>query len=433
MIHFALALILQRWLVVNDIHLDAFSKQGIIYGSDTTPVLWQSALRAMRADAPNVRVVVLGGDMLTHQFPARAHAAGKNPDTSALATMRTIAGGLDRLYPRAQFLFALGNNDDFCGDYRSEFGGPFQAEIARIWAPLIDRNGAAPNFLTEFSNGGYYTTRLPIAHGEAIVLNSVFWSIVYSGGCASAPRDPGAREFAWLERRLVQLRSDQNAMILLHIPPGYDPQTTATTVHRLVAVPFLTRHSNAELLNLIAAHARNLRVILAAHTHRYDFRVAGGVPLLIASSLSPVYGNSPAFYVLDVDERGEIHDVHPFVYEPATDAWQREPSFDTMYGTRAFTAPALSAVAARLRSDAQLRAVWRAAYNAWSPVRTGIGAHWLPYACAQTELDGGYAACAGTATRSRAAVIIALTVVAAIGLLIWAVMNRRRRAGERDQ
>jgi len=425
MMHLVFALILQHWLVVNDIHLNPFSKRGIVYGTDATPVLWQSALRAMRADAPDVRVVLLGGDMLTHHFPERAHAAGKDPDASALTTMRTIADGLNALYPRAQFLFALGNNDDFCGDYRSEAGGPYQAALARIWAPLVDRNGAAPAFVSQFSSGGYYTARLPIPHGEAIVLNSVFWSFVYSGGCASRPHDPGNTELAWLQRWLAQLPPDANAMILLHIPPGYDPQTTATTVHRLVAVPFLTRHSNVELLKLIADHARALRVILAAHTHHYDFRVAGGVPLLIASSLSPVYSNSPAFYVLDVDERGEVRDVHPFVYDPASNAWERESSFDTMYGTRAFTASALSTVAARLRSDPRLRAVWRAAYNAWSPFRTGVGRDWRPYACAQTQLDGGYAACAGTATRSRAAIIIALALVALTGLLVWTIMNRR--------
>ncbi len=425
MIHFALALILQRWLVVNDIHLDAFSKRGIVYGTDTTPALWRSALRAMRADVPDPRVVVLGGDMLTHEFAQRARAAGEAPEASALGSMRTIAGDLDQAFPRAQFLFALGNNDDFCGDYRSEAGGAYQMQLARIWAPLVDRGGAAPAFVAQFSNGGYYTARLPIRHGEAIVLNSVFWSIVYSGGCASRPHDPGAAELSWLDNRLTQLPPDANATMLLHIPPGYDPQSTATTVHRLIAIPFLTPHSNAGLLRLIAGHARQLRVILAAHTHRYDFRVAGGVPTLIASSLSPVYHNNPAFYVLDVDAAGEVHDVHPYVYNPDTGAWDREPSFDAMYGTRAFTAAALSAIAARLRSDAQLRAVWRAAYNAWSPYPSGVGPDWRPYACAQTQLDGGYAACAGTATRSRAAVIIALLVVALAILLVWATMNRR--------
>ncbi|HTV91681.1 MAG TPA: metallophosphoesterase [Verrucomicrobiae bacterium] len=425
MIHFALALVLQRWLVVNDIHLDAFSRRGIVYGTDTTPALWRSALRAMRADVPDPRVVVLGGDMLTHEFAQRARAAGDDPEASALSSMQTLAGDLDRAFPRTQFLFALGNNDDFCGDYRSEVRGAYQARLARIWAPLVDRGGAAPAFIPEFSGGGYYTARLPIQRGEAIVLNSVFWSIVYSGGCASEPHDPGAMELSWLENRLARLPPDANAMLLLHIPPGYDPQSTATTVHRLIAVPFLKPHDNTEVLKMIADHRRQLRVILAAHTHRYDFRVAGDVPTLIASSLSPVYHNNPAFYVLDVDAAGEVHDIHPFAYNPDTGAWDREPSFDAMYGAHAFTASALLVIAARLQSDAQLRAVWRAAYNAWSAYPSGVGADWRPYACAQTQLDGGYAACAGTARRSRAAVVVALLALALAVLLVWATMNRR--------
>jgi hypothetical protein len=409
MMHLVLALVMQHWLVVNDIHLDPFSKAGVVYGSDTTSVLWEATVRAMRAKDPDARVILLGGDMLAHHFTEHASAANKPLEASALATVRTIAGDLDAAFPHAQFLVALGNNDDPCGDYRSETGGAFQTALARIWAPLVNRDGAAPDFLTRFSHGGYYTARLPIGSARAIVLNSVDWSILYGGGCYSHTRDPSGAEFSWLQHELDDLPSGEAAIALMHIPPGYDPRGTEL-VHRAFAVPFLRPSSNSRLLQLFAAHASALRFVIGAHTHRYDFRLPGGVPMVIASSISPIYRNNPAFFVLDVAGDGTLRDVHPYVYDPGTQDWIAEPSFSSMYGIHGITSGTLTTVADRIRNDAATRAPWQLAYNAWG-TDGRMGSNWMLYACAQTELESGYAACAGTVNRTRVLVLVAVGVL----------------------
>jgi hypothetical protein len=419
--HLILALVLQRWIVLNDIHLNLFSRAGMTYGQDTTPALWESALREMRLVAPDARVVVLGGDMLTHHFVERAHSGGMDSVPAALATDRAIADALGHVFPRAQFLVTLGNNDDPCGDYRSETGGTFAHQLAAIWAPLVNRNGAAPDFASRFAHGGYYTARLPVAHGRAIVLNSVIWSLFYRGGCQSAPREPGAAELAWLQRTLSELPAGTNAMMLLHIPPGFDPQSTAL-IHRAVAIPFLKREANGALLATIADHERNLRFIIGAHTHKYDFRIAGGVPLLLASSLSPIYDNNPAFYTIEVDGEGNLHDVQPYVYDGSTGGWTREPTFDAMYGVRTINRATLTAITMKIQDDQATRTTWERAYQAWSMVAPRFGAHWQPFACAQAQLDADYAACAGT--RGRAwllgvmLAILAVIVAAAVLLIV---------------
>lgn len=424
-IHLVLVLAVQHWLVVNDIHLDPFSKAGVVYGADTTSVLWRSAARAMHTDAPDARVILLGGDMLAHHFAEHALAANRAPAASALGAMRSIAGDLDAVFPKAQFLVTLGNNDDPCGDYRSEMGGPYQAQLARIWAPLVNRGGAAPDFIAQFSRGGYYTARLPIRSERAIVLNSVFWSILYDGGCFSRPHEPGATELTWLQHELEDLPADTKAVVLMHIPPGYDPRGTEI-VHRVVAVPFLTQSSNRAVLEALGSRANALRFIVGAHTHRYDFRIVAGVPMLVASSISPIYQNNPAFFVLDVDDDGVLRNVHPYIYDAGTDGWIAEPSFDAMYGTHALTADALTTIAAKIRSDAGARAAWRIAFDAWARMDGGMGDLWLPYACAQTELDGGYAACAGTANRTR--VLVLVTVALLIVFVVGASLLLRRSA-----
>ncbi|HEX8807089.1 MAG TPA: hypothetical protein VF741_09070, partial [Candidatus Aquilonibacter sp.] len=425
MIHLVLALAMQHWLVVNDIHLDPFSKAGVVYGSDTTIVLWRSAVRAMRADVPDARVVLLGGDMLAHHFAAEAAAAHASPRASALVVVRTVANDLNTAFPRAQFLVALGNNDDPCGDYRSETGGPYLLQLARIWQPLVNRAGAAPNFVAQFSRGGYYTARLPLRATRAIVLNSVFWSILYSGGCYSRPFNPGSTELAWLQFQIDRLPPGVTATALMHIPPGFDPEGTAL-VHRVVAVPFLRPSSNRAFLGILAGRPDALRFIVGAHTHRYDFRIPSGIPMIVGSSISPIYHNNPAFFVLDVDANGVLHDVRPYVYDPDTSAWIATPSFTAMYGAHEITASSLGAIAAKIRSDASVRSVWSLAFAAWSQPDGGFGDAWQPYACAQTELDAGYAACAGTVNRTRILVVIALGVL--LGFIVGASVLLRRGA-----
>jgi hypothetical protein len=422
-----LATVLQRWLVVNDIHLDPFSRAGIVYGSDTTTDLWKSAVRAMQANVPNPRVILLGGDMLAHHFPTLTRDAGAAPLASALAATREIAGDLDTAFPSAQFLVALGNNDDPCGDYRSETAGSYETQLAHIWAPLVDRNGAAPGFIADFERGGYYVARLPIRNGRAIVLNSVFWSFVYSGGCLSHPRDPGRAELAWLDAELARLPADAHTVMLMHVPPGYDPEST-TIVRRFLAVPFLSARNDRALLRTLDAHARAVRFVVGAHTHRYDFRIVDGIPMLIASAISPVYRNNPAFFELDVDTDGVLHDVIPYVYDPDTRRWERKPSFDAMYRVPSFTTPMLETIAARIQNDTNVRLTWIAAYDLWSHhVHDITTRNWLPFACAQTQLEDGYAACAGTQTRSRTLELTGIALMLALVAFVYAALRRKLR------
>ncbi len=424
----ALAAALQHWLVVNDIHLDPFSTAGIRRSADTTPALWKIAVPEMRRDVPQARVVVLGGDMLAHHFPALARKTRVSVERAALDTQRTIARDLGAAFPSAQFLVAQGNNDDPCGDYRSETDGPYTRALARIWGPLVDRANAAPQFASQYARGGYYTARLPIRGGEAIVLNSVFWSIVYRGGCLSHPRDPGHAEMQWLKSELQTRTANEPTVVLMHIPPGYDAESTMRA-HRILAVPFLRPSTNRTLLGVLADGAGSVREIFGAHTHRYDFRLPAGIPMLIGSSISPVYKNNPAFYDVTVDSNGAIRDVVPYVYDIYTRTWTREPSFDAMYGVASFDAANLRRIAERITDDASVREVWKQAYDAWSWRVGDLDNDWVPFACAQTQLGQGFAACAHTSRRTHAVeAALAIAAVVVLGGIVAVFALRRRRA-----
>jgi hypothetical protein len=424
MIHALVAVAMMRWAVVNDIHLDPFdTRPYVVSGADTNRFLFHSAVREMHRVAANAQVVVLGGDFLAHHFAALARAHHQNPYAVAAATMRTIAATLGRTFPHARFLIALGNNDDPCGDYRSETGGTYQRALAQAFAPLVMRDGAAPRFVHAFMRGGYYSVKLP--NGErGVVLNSVTWSLFHRGGCQSYLPHAGRRELSWLRLTLPRGRS----IVVMHIPPGYDPYAT-TDLHHVVPVPFLWGADNHELVSLLAANASRISFIVGAHTHRYDFRVPGGVPMLIASSISPVYRNNPAFYTLDVGPNGTLRNVTPYVYDLRSGVWSQRVSFDAMYGVHALTTRTLRAISEHIGNDPSVRRTWIAAYDVWSWRMGDIDGHrWQVFWCAQTHFESGYASCAGTRGRSRiAAVIVALGALAVVAAVLIAVLGRRRR------
>ncbi len=414
-----LAAVVLHWLVLNDIHLDPYDPgPPASRGEDTNTALFDSAADEMRRRVPDAKVIVIGGDLLAHHFATLAHRAHRDPYAAGVSTVGSIASKLGATFPNAQFLFAVGNNDDPCGDYRSEAGGPYTRAVAHLLAPLVNRNGASPGFINAYSHGAYYTSALP-GGMRAVVTNADFWSFFFRGSCQVSERDPGGKEMQWLTQTLA---SGEN-VVVMHMPVGYDPEST-TTAHRLLAVPFLRSEYDSRLRTLFADDRAHVPFAIAGHTHRYDFRVPGGVPMLVAASLSPIYHNSPAFFELDV-EGDTIRDVIPYTYDPEL-GWIKQQSFDEIFGVTSFTAPELQTLSERIASDPQLRKRWIQAYDVWGFYIGDISDHrWQTYRCAQIAFGAAYARCAGTYVQSvmnvvagGAALIVAI-VAAALLFVTW--------------
>ncbi len=428
MMQLVLAAALTRWIVLNDVHLDPFdTRPAVVYGDDANRALLDSAISAMRHDVPDASVIVIGGDFLAHHFGSLARGRRVTVAAAAISAIRLVLEPIARAFPRAQLLPVLGNNDDPCGDYYSESGGSYLHTLAALFAPVVNRTGTSPDFRSTFVHGGYYRVRLP-GGTRAIVLNSVLWSFVYRGGCQQHIRDPGATELRWAR---ASLSSGEN-IVLMHIPPGYDPQST-TIARRIVAVPFLSASNNLALDTILRDERSHIGFALAAHTHRYDFRLPGGVPMLIASSLSPVYRNNPAFYVLDVEpSTGRLRNITPYVYDPLRARFLPRISFDAMYGVDTFTPQNLRTISARIESDDPMRLRWIGAYDVWSRRTNDVTVRrWRVFWCAQTHVEDDYASCAGTPQRAFGATAVAIIalVIAVAGVML--AIRLRRANGDR--
>jgi len=412
------------WLFVTDIHLDPNARQRtpqLKPGRDSNLALFDDALSEMRRVDPHPPVVVIGGDELSHNFHW-SHAP---------ATMAFIARRLNRAFPDAQFIITLGNEDSACGDYQVTAHSSFLRDVARAWEPLVNRHGAAPGFATTFPRDGFYVAKLPIANVQAVSIDDVYWSPRYR---ACAPDDdPSASTLAELKRAL---RSAHEHWILLHIPPGIDAFSTAHLAHGLVIVPFLDPGPREALEELIADPASRVTLVLAAHTHKLAYRIAGTdarpVPMLLMPSISPIFGNAPGFLTANVAPDGELRDVESYARDER--GWRELGGFRAL-GVDRFTGQALVDLNRRLDRDPLLRERFASLYEGGS-VPEIDARNWPMYRCAATAFtatdfracgdEGGASVFTTRGIKAIVFVIVVLAAVAALALYGFRQLAARR-------
>jgi hypothetical protein len=428
----------QTWLIVSDIHLDPFDtgSRPSRAGNDANLALFESMLAEMKRSVPDPAVVLIPGDLLAHRFAAlvNQHDAGSATAGVALQTMRHIAARFAQTYPKARFAMVLGNNDDPCGDYKSSVGGPYMEALAQVWAPLVDRGGAAPGFERSFASGGYYTAALPLAGFRLIALNTTYFSKEYLGDCNGPQPAAAPRELAWLNSTLASTQAGTHDVLLMHIPPGYDAFATEAA-RGIVAWPYYGDDSDAGLLEAMVANGDRLAFAIAGHSHRFDFRLVPAshpVPIFVFGALSPIYGNNPNFTTIDVTPNGRVHDLSFYVYDEKDGNWQPARSFDAAWKLESpdIDAAGLAALHQGLGDVPAMRVPWDEQSSAWGAnsrnVRILWADGWRMAWCAQSDLGPTYAACAHTGD-PQAWLRLAIWVFPIVALVAVLVIVIRRR------
>ena len=385
-------------------------------GRDTNFALLDSALAEMRRVDPDPPVVVIGGDFLGHRFDY-----GK-----ARVTMAEIAGRFGHAFPRAQFVPVLGNEDAGCADYGFAPNSAFAQAFATAWAPLVNRGDAAPGFAHTFARTGFYVTRLPVERTNAVVIDDVFWSPFYHR-CGGASSDESSRLIDELRASLGPAVGRH--WIVAHIPPGIDAYASTQLGRGLVVVPSLRQEPQAALLGLIADPANNVSLMLAAHTHRFAYRIAGSsehpVPILLIPALSPIFRNAPAFLTVDVDASGAIRaaEAHALV----AGKWEDLGGTRSLGLTR-FGAANLAQLQQRIAEDAGARAAFARLYVTGGDPEID-GRNWRAYWCAASNFTpDAFRKCTGAGgiglLTGRAFALGAL-LLAVLGLAAVALRARR--------
>jgi sphingomyelin phosphodiesterase acid-like 3 len=419
----------ETWLLVSDIHLDPFDRSSRPSGPgfDTNVALFESAVAQMKRSAPDPDVILLPGDFLMHDFAQHVPRA-EGTEEAALRTMRQIAETLGRAFPNAQFGIALGNNDTPCADYATGDGSAYQSALARIWAPLVDRRGASPQFAATFGRNGYYSAALPVPGLRLVVLDTVLFSSRYRGNCGRGDGAAVERQMAWFAGALARTRARN--VVMMHIPPGYDAFSTEY-VGGLVALPFLNAEENRRLIAALSTSRDRVVYAIAGHTHHFDLRIAGGVPVVVFGSLSPIFGGDPAFYVLRLFPDGSLHDIQTHSFDEARQSWLPARDFDRMWGVTRIDGTSAAALHVRLARDPQARETWDQVDGSRAGF-AGISAAWQRRMwrvawCAQDLRTPNFAQCANIEGRYRFllfGVLIAVLLAAAAGATTLVIRSR---------
>ena len=421
----------QQWLAVSDIHLNPFDRTPYPswYHEDTNWPLFESALAQMRHAVPNPRVVFVTGDFLAHKWSDKVHAANASltAQAAAIDTMARMERAFARTFPKAQFVIVLGNNDDPCGDYRTAPGSPYFVRLAQMWAPLVNRGGASPDFVRDFTFAGAYSASLPVRSVRAVAIDDVFWSFLYTP-CSRTAADPSAAQMRFLKRSLDALSPGRRSIVVMHIPPGVDP-TGTLLARRFLIVPFLRDRAMNALLEVFAQKRASIAFAIAGHVHRNDFRLPGGVPLLVTPALSPVYSNNPGFLRLQIAPDGTLRDYTQYSYDEEAQSWTASADLNRTFGVRQFTAQALSALHDRIAADPATRSAWADATVGGSPHRDAGPSTWRVFWCAQALFGQPYVRCAGAQNRVALLPVAAGLIIAAaaIGFIILVLRLARQR------
>lgn len=331
-------------------------------GSDSNFSLLNSALTAAAEQAERPNLILFAGDFMAHDWQSRYNACARqsiadNPQAYREFTtkvLRFIAGEFQERFPGIPVLPTLGNDDAFCQDYWIQPRGDFLDQFAKVWKPLLGSTVDPEAFERSFSSLGCYVADLPgLENHRLIALNSVLLSKSYCSSyhapghddcstCTNPGAAPGTAALAWLQQELARSRREgKTVWLLMHVPPGIDSYTENKDDGRSRAASLWSPTFLDRYLELIREYRSILKISFAGHTHMDDFRIAhvDGAPVLlhkIVPSVSPVFGNNPAFQIYQVDtDTGAITDWQThFLNLSRSSTPIAQPSWSKEYGAR---------------------------------------------------------------------------------------------------
>lgn len=295
---------------------------------DTNYVLLEKSLEKAHAAAMQSHpdFVLVLGDFLGHDFRHhyrkyyQRYAANQSMQAYQKFVGKTfefLNQELTAAFPGTNIFMVVGNNDTYSRNYQSVPGGSFFRDTGGLWSALIVNAGDRSAMRRDFSAGGYYAVNVPAHPGlRLIVLNSVLFS-TRSVGRESA--QAASAELEWLQQQLQQASDKkQKVLIALHIPQSVDVYAThflrLFTFQEFWAPEFSERFNHA-----LAAYPATIVGVFSGHLH-YDWMQTLALsdhftlPVITVPSISPVYGNDPAFKVYHFGANDRIENYDTYVY-----------------------------------------------------------------------------------------------------------------------
>jgi sphingomyelin phosphodiesterase acid-like 3 len=404
----------EQFLSVSDIHFDPFADPAIVTkleaadvtqwdailasstvttfsaaGSDVNDPLLRSAIAEMRTQIAAPAFILISGDFLAHHFDSnyQQYATDKSPAAFTAfvsKTMTYVAMKLEHAFPGVRIYPTLGNNDSDCGDYAVAPNSAFLANFRDTWRAAV----ASRSFDRRFPTGGYYHADVAgLDRVRIIALNTNFFSTNYKNTCGKpGGPDSGEVELTWLDAELELAKQEQRRVVLLfHIPPGinvYDSVEYGGACPNMKTQTFWKDEYEQRYLKITAAHKQTIIGSFAGHTHQDEFLLASGRFIHVTPSISPVFGNNPAFEIVDMTRKGGITDYRTVNLPNVATPWTREYSFREAYKKPAYDATTLTELEGAIHNDAATRQQYFDCTTSGNAKNTASAlAIWLGYWC----------------------------------------------------
>ncbi|MGD8777521.1 MAG: metallophosphoesterase [Ignavibacteria bacterium] len=339
------------------------------YWYDSDYKLFTSLLKEVSAKSTKPDFIIYTGDFIVHHFLDTLYSLTNNYSSYASnsfihKTFGFITSKINRYYPHIPIFFTLGNNDSYTGDYNSVWDGAFLHQTSGVLFDNFIKNPELKKaFLKTYPINGCYSIRFPNTKDQRLIsINTNFLSP------KSNENAHGKNVLDWLETELKSARSkNENVWLILHILPGIDVFDTMAPINPgdslYSALLFMTDNYNGRLVNMIKNYGDVISVCFGGHIHMDDFRLfkenpavkePASVFLHVTPSVSPIFGNNPAFQIFTYDKTTfELLDYNSFYLDLAAvkKQWAHEYSFNKAYNQNGINTKSLNIVFNKILTD----------------------------------------------------------------------------------
>jgi sphingomyelin phosphodiesterase acid-like 3 len=372
-------------------------------GSDTNYPLLVLALSSIKKNLGASPLVIYTGDILGHGIPQMfyPHYYGNlgvpvppTPDATAVAAMKVFTDKavsflMDQVRASVgniPVIFAVGNGDSYSGygpnilDSSLTPDNSFLVNTADLFYTKF-LNGTADHqaFLNTFTIGGYYSAEPAGTNLMVIGLNTILFCQGFSSG-PDANDSIVAAELDWLDSRLAAAAvKGKKVCLLMHAPPGAILSATARLINNgqiPSAVMMWYPAYQTRFLQILSNYPGIISLTFAGHTHMDEYRILPSSDVLeISPSISPWFGNNPAFKVFTISlDTLKPTDYSSLNYDLATNPAQFNSyyTFSTVYSSQGLLDESLTQLTPALVTDNAKQALYRGHYysgnNSLTPV-----------------------------------------------------------------
>ncbi|MCE7991101.1 MAG: hypothetical protein HEP71_03940 [Roseivirga sp.] len=372
--------------------------------NDTNWFLYKSTLNDLKTRNFDPPFLIITGDLLLHNMQRRFDASVSEADrlSFTIKTMDFVYLQLESVFPDTPIYAALGNNDNFMGNYSIEPGGDFLEGIADTWYRSIKANVDSVTFYQSFLANGSYEARVNNDH-KILSLNTILFFDGYpvtSVAEESVYTNAITSQLIWLRDQLEAARATgQKVWLIYHIPPGAD-------VYKTVSSKALSKNwtssSNQVFLELVREYQDVITAQFGGHTHKDSFALIQNedrsTPISFihtTPSISMSNRNYPGYHHIKVNADFEVLDYDAYFLSNAQNyasaRWEKEYSFLEAYDITSYTPESLWTLREKLNSDTTLQKQYinffNVSYYRPSSSPNISAASWKAYWCAMGNQD----------------------------------------------